>query len=94
MGIIIVVIVGAIAGWLASLDMGRDASMGIFWSIGVGILGSVLGNIIGHYLFGFGGSIQEFSISDIIMGLVTTFVYAVVGAFVSLLILKLFIMKT
>lgn len=81
MGIIIALIVGGVAGWLASLVMGRDASMGIFWNIIVGIIGSVIGNFIGGY-FGLGGSIQQFSI----MGLVTAFV----GAVVLLLILNLF----
>ena len=36
MGWIIALIVGGIAGWLASLVMNRDASMGIFWNIVVG----------------------------------------------------------
>lgn len=80
MGIIIALIVGGVAGWLASMVMGRDASMGIFWNIVVGIIGSVIGNFLGQYL-GFGGSIQAFSI----MGLVTAFV----GAVVLLLILNL-----
>ncbi|OAO04285.1 GlsB/YeaQ/YmgE family stress response membrane protein [Parasphingorhabdus sp.] len=80
MGIIIALIVGGVAGWLASMVMGRDASMGVFWNIIVGIIGSTIGNFIGRY-FGFGGSIQEFSI----MGLVTAFV----GALVLLLILNL-----
>lgn len=73
MGWIIALIVGGIAGWLASMVMGRDASMGIFWNIIVGIIGSLIGNWIGG-LLGFGGSIQEFSI----MGLITAFVGAVV----------------
>ena len=80
MGVIIALIVGGIAGWLASMVMGRDASMGVFWNIVVGIIGSVIGNFVGRY-FGFGGSIQEFSI----MGLITAFV----GALVLLLILNL-----
>ncbi len=80
MGWIIALIVGGIAGWLASLVMNRDASMGIFWNIVVGIIGSSIGNSVGRYL-GFGGSIQEFSIS----GLLTAFV----GAVILLLILNL-----
>ena len=60
--------------------MGRDASMGVFWNIIVGIIGSVIGNFVGGY-FGFGGTIQEFSIT----GLFTAFV----GAVVLLLILNL-----
>ena len=44
MGWIIAIIVGGIAGWLASLVMARDASMGIFWNIIVGIIGGWLAN--------------------------------------------------
>ncbi len=80
MGWIIALIVGGVAGWLASMVMGRDASMGVFWNIVVGIIGSVIGNFVGSY-FGFGGSIQQFSI----VGLFTAFV----GAVVLLLILNL-----
>ncbi|MEO1045962.1 MAG: GlsB/YeaQ/YmgE family stress response membrane protein [Pseudomonadota bacterium] len=73
MGWIIALIVGGVAGWLASMVMGRDASMGIFLNIVVGIIGSFIGNWVGSFL-GFGGSIQTFSI----MGLVTSFVGAVI----------------
>ncbi len=74
MGIIIAIIIGGIAGWLASMVMGRDASMGIFWNIIVGIIGGFIGNWLGHLLFGIGDSITEFSIGN----LVTAFVGAVV----------------
>jgi len=40
---ILAIIVGGIVGWLASMVMNRDASMGIFWNITVGILGGVIG---------------------------------------------------
>ena len=39
MGWIIALIVGGVAGWLASLVMNRDASMGIFWNVVVGCVG-------------------------------------------------------
>lgn len=39
MGWIVALIVGGVAGWLASLVMNRDASMGIFWNIVVGGVG-------------------------------------------------------
>jgi uncharacterized membrane protein YeaQ/YmgE (transglycosylase-associated protein family) len=38
MGWIIALIVGGVAGWLASMVMNRDASMGIFWNIVVGCM--------------------------------------------------------
>ncbi|MCA0903516.1 MULTISPECIES: GlsB/YeaQ/YmgE family stress response membrane protein [Qipengyuania] len=76
MGWIIALIVGGIAGWLASLVMNRDASMGIFWNIVVGCIGSVLGNLIAGPLLGVQGSVQEFSLTGLII--------AVVGAVVLL----------
>ena len=73
MGWIIALIVGGIAGWLASKVMGRDASMGIGWNIVVGCVGSVVGNLISQR-FGVAGSVQSFSLT----GLVVAFVGAVV----------------
>ena len=48
MGIIIAIIVGGVAGWLASILMRRDASMGILLNVVVGIIGAiaVLGAIV------------------------------------------------
>ena len=46
-GWIATIILGGIAGWLASLVMNRDASMGIFWNIVVGMVGGVIGSAIG-----------------------------------------------
>ncbi len=81
MGWIVALIVGGVAGWLASMVMNRDASMGIFWNIVVGCVGSVVGNWIAGPLLGINTSVQEFSI----MGLVV----AVVGAIVLLGIVNL-----
>ena len=80
-GWIVALIVGGVAGWLASLVMNRDASMGIFWNIVVGIVGSVIGNALSRPLLGIGGSVQEFSITGLII--------AVVGAVVLLAIVNL-----
>ena len=81
MGWIVALIVGGVAGWLASLVMNRDASMGIFWNIVVGCVGSVIGNMIVGPLLGITGSVQEFSLTG--LGV------AVVGAVVLLGILNL-----
>lgn len=74
MGWIIALIVGGIAGWLASIVMNRNASMGIFWNIVVGCVGSVIGNALSGPLFGIRGSVQSFSLT----GLLIAFVGAVV----------------
>ena len=76
MGWIMALIVGGGAGWLASLVRNRDASMGIFWNIVVGCIGSVIGNWIAGPLLGITGSVQEFSLTGLIV--------AVVGAIVLL----------
>lgn len=81
MGWIIALIVGGVAGWLASMVMNRDASMGIFWNIVVGIIGSVLGNLIAGPLLGISGSVQEFSLTGLVI--------AIVGAVVLLGIVNL-----
>ncbi len=81
MGWIIAIIVGGVAGWLASMVMNRDASMGIFWNIIVGIVGSLIGNALAGPLLGVEGSIQEFSL--------TGFLIAIAGAVVLLAIVNL-----
>jgi uncharacterized membrane protein YeaQ/YmgE (transglycosylase-associated protein family) len=80
MGWIIALIVGGIAGWLASMVMNRNGSMGIFWNIVVGCIGSVIGNLVANQ-FGFAGSVQEFSINGLLI--------AVVGAVILLAIVNL-----
>lgn len=80
MGWIIALIVGGIAGWLASMVMNRDASMGIFWNIVVGCVGSIIGNLVANQ-FGISGSVQEFSITGLAV--------AVVGAIILLGIVNL-----
>ena len=81
MGWIIALIVGGIAGWLASLLMKRDASMGMFLNIVVGCVGSVIGNAIAGPLLGISGSVQEFSLTGLLV--------AVLGASVLLGIVNL-----
>ncbi|UZW58044.1 GlsB/YeaQ/YmgE family stress response membrane protein (plasmid) [Sphingobium sp. JS3065] len=80
MGWVIALIVGGIAGWLASMIMNRDASMGIFWNIVVGCVGSVIGNLIAGVI-GISGTVKEFSITGLVI--------AVVGAIVLLGIVNL-----
>ena len=78
---IIALIVGGIAGWLASLVMNRDASMGIGWNIVVGCVGSVIGNMVAGPLLGITGSVQEFSLTGLAV--------AVLGAVILLGIVNL-----
>jgi uncharacterized membrane protein YeaQ/YmgE (transglycosylase-associated protein family) len=56
LGFIWFIIMGGIIGWLASMVMNRDAQMGYFWNIVVGIIGSFIGNSVFGFVFG-GGEI-------------------------------------
>ncbi len=49
---LIALVVGGIIGWLASLVMNRDASMGVFWNIIVGCVGSILGRFLYGLILG------------------------------------------
>ena len=79
---IIVIIVGAIIGWLASLIMHTDAQQGLVWNIIIGIVGAILGQwIFGTILkIGSAGAAGSFSFYGILWG--------VLGAVVLIFILK------
>jgi len=79
MGWIATIIIGGIAGWLASMVMNRDASMGILWNIIVGIVGGIVGSWIGKF--------TGFLSSD--AGWIMYLVTAVIGAVVLLGIVNL-----
>lgn len=44
MSLIVTLIVGGLAGWLASIIVGKNADMGILANIVVGIIGAFIGN--------------------------------------------------
>ncbi|MDX1662754.1 MAG: GlsB/YeaQ/YmgE family stress response membrane protein [Candidatus Promineifilaceae bacterium] len=70
-------IIGGLAGWIASMVMDTDASMGALANIIVGILGA----IIGGFLVGlFGVEVATFSIAGLIV--------AILGAIVLLAIVN------
>ena len=59
MGLIILIVVGGILGWLASIVMRTDGQQGIFLNVIVGIVGALLGGFLLAPLLNFGGSITE-----------------------------------
>ena len=73
--IIVWLVIGGVAGWLASLVV-RGTGQGIVVNIVVGIVGAVIANL----LFGAG-------INDAITTM--TFIYSVIGAIILLVILNL-----
>lgn len=81
--IIIIIIVGGILGWLASIVMRTDASQGIFLNVVVGVVGALLAGFLITPLIG-GAPITSGSFD--IMSLVVSFI----GALILLAIVNLF----
>lgn len=79
MGILLWIILGALAGWIASLIMGTDAQQGAFLNIVVGIIGAV----IGGYVF------QAFGQTGVTGFNIYSLLVAVVGAVVLLGLVRL-----
>jgi uncharacterized membrane protein YeaQ/YmgE (transglycosylase-associated protein family) len=77
--IIVWIILGALAGWIASMIMGRNAQMGAVANIVVGIVGAIIG---GWIMSAFGGpGVTGFNIPSLIV--------AILGAIVLLAVLRL-----
>ncbi len=81
---ILIIIVGGILGWLASIVMRTDAQQGIFLNIVVGIIGSLLGSFLLGRFFGADGNILN---SPLDAG---TLIAAFVGAIILLAVVNLF----
>ena len=64
MGIVLWIVFGALAGWIASKIMGRDRSMGAFANIVVGIIGAALGGWLSSWLLNLDG-ITGFNIGSL-----------------------------
>ncbi|MDO5018387.1 MAG: GlsB/YeaQ/YmgE family stress response membrane protein [Lagierella massiliensis] len=54
MGFISWIIVGALAGWIASMIMGKNEQMGGFANIIVGVIGALIGGFITSKFFNLG----------------------------------------
>ena len=67
MGILSWIVMGGLAGWVASMIMGRDRSMGLIANIVVGIVGGFLGGWIAS-LLGL-GSISGFNLPSFLIAL-------------------------
>ena len=70
MTLILIIIVGGIIGWVASMVMKTDAQQGILLNIVVGIVGALLGGFLLAPLLG-GGSITSgnFSLPNLLISL-------------------------
>lgn len=54
MGLILWIIFGALAGWIASMVMNTDAEQGAIMNIVLGVLGAIAGGFVAN-LLGFAG---------------------------------------
>ena len=69
MGILSWIILGGIAGWLASVIMRNNASMGVLANIIVGIIGAFLGGFVMN-LIGAQADITGFNLESFLVALV------------------------
>jgi uncharacterized membrane protein YeaQ/YmgE (transglycosylase-associated protein family) len=69
MGIIAWIIVGGLAGWLASIVMGSNRQQGIVMDIILGIVGALVGGFILQAL-GLGGEVSGINIPSILTAFV------------------------
>jgi uncharacterized membrane protein YeaQ/YmgE (transglycosylase-associated protein family) len=77
---IVVILAGAVIGWLASMIMGTNAQMGAIANIIVGLIGAVIGRFVAQ-LIGLAPQGTNFSIGGLLFG--------VLGACILIGILKL-----
>ncbi len=83
MGIISMLIIGGLIGWVASMIMRTDAQQGIFLNIVVGIVGAFIGGLLFSGLIGSAPiTSRELSIPSLLVSLL--------GAIVLLAIINLF----
>jgi uncharacterized membrane protein YeaQ/YmgE (transglycosylase-associated protein family) len=54
MGILAFLVLGGIAGWIASLVMGTDERQGLFLNVVVGVIGALIGGVLMN-MFGTSG---------------------------------------
>lgn len=81
MGIIAWIVLGALAGWIASMIMGTNSQQGCITDIVVGIVGAFIGGFIFNNFFGSAG-VTGFNLPSLLV--------AVVGAVVLLALIRLF----
>src|SRR5690606_31032633 len=78
--ILVWIIVGAIAGWLASIVMKTNASQGLMTDIIVGIVGGLIGGFVLN-LIGVGGAVTGLNLGSILV--------AFIGAIILLALLRM-----
>jgi uncharacterized membrane protein YeaQ/YmgE (transglycosylase-associated protein family) len=82
MGLILTIILGGIAGWIASKIMRTDGEQGVLLNIVVGVIGAFLANAVLAPVLGVGAVLDRITVVGFLM--------AVLGAVVLLAIVNLF----
>ena len=82
MGWIVLILVGALIGWIASMIMNTDEQQGALANIAIGIVGSLLGSWLFGSVLGIGGAIVAGTLS--LWGII----WGIIGAVVLIAILK------
>ena len=62
------VVIGAIAGWLASIVLGRNKEMGCWANIGIGILGAIIVGLVMSLIFPSAPDIGGVNLYSIVLG--------------------------
>ena len=76
--IVLWIVIGGLAGWIASMIMKRDASMGAIANVVVGIVGAVIGGFLVN-LFGY--DVNTFSLPGLLVAIVgAVILLAIIGA--------------
>lgn len=76
--IILWIVIGGLAGWIASMIMKRDASMGALANVVVGIIGAIIG---GFLVSLFGYSVNTFSVVGLVVAIIgAVILLAIIGA--------------
>ncbi len=83
MGIVILILIGGILGWLASIVMRTDGQQGILLNVVVGVVGAILAGFIINPMIG-GGNIMNGDLSA------SSLLVSLLGAVVLLAIVNLF----
>ena len=80
MGLILWIILGAIAGWIASIVMKTNASQGTLMDIFLGILGSMVGGLVMGF-FGYPG-VTGFNLYSFLVGIIGACIIISIGRMV------------
>lgn len=86
MSLLLTLVLGGLAGWLASLIMARDGQMGVVLNIVVGVAGAFLANWVLAPLVGGAASVSTITLGGFLM--------SVLGAVVLLAIVNLVTRKS